>query len=238
VLFRSYLVPALPPLAWLATEAWSDPRRAGRGIWILAAFYAMLSIAGFAIIGGVMGPALQSVLGDSGRRGVLMLSIGFGLLAVMGIAIGRSRPALGFVGCLAFTPMVLMLGYPLLARQASAESGEGLARAIAAAAPGASVRYEFCYSPGTDFLLGRTSTLVSPRGLESTSNYQVRYRTRLIERGSWKAVDDPGRAGPAGVIVRGARDPRPAPAGAIAIFRDHRFVAYRTALALAAGSAR
>ena len=45
-----------------------------------------------------------------------------------------------------------MLGHPLLAQQASAASGEGLARAIAAAAPGASVRYEFCYSPGTDFL--------------------------------------------------------------------------------------
>ena len=171
-------------------------------------------------------------------RGVLMLSIGFGVLAVLGVAIGRSRPGLGFVVCLAFTPLVLMLGHPLLAQQASAASGEGLARAIAAAAPGASVRYEFCYSPGTDFLLGRSSTLVSPRGLESTSNYQVRYRTRLIERGSWKAVDDPERAAPAGIIVRRARDARPAPQGAIVIFRDRRFVAYRTALALEPGSAR
>jgi len=94
------------------------------------------------------------------------------------------------------------------------------------------VRYEYCYSPGTDFSLGRTSVLVSPLGRETTSNYQVRYRRQLIARGHWAALDSIPSTG-ADVIVRLANDPRPAPDGMSCFFRDHRFAAWHPAAAQA-----
>ena len=52
---------------------------------------------------------------------------------------------------------------------------------------------------------------MSPLGIESTSNYQVRYRKLLIERGAWKASAATADLAPASVIVRPARDARPRP---------------------------
>ena len=40
----TYLVPCLPPLAWLAAEAWSDPQRARRGAWVAVVVLAVLAI--------------------------------------------------------------------------------------------------------------------------------------------------------------------------------------------------
>ncbi len=96
------------------------------------------------------------------------------------------------------------------------------------------MRYEFCYSPGTDFLLGRSSELVAPLGRETTSNYQVRYRALLVERGQWTALAAPGDSWVA-VVVRPAGDRRPAPIGGIEFFRDARFRAYRMPPAVGGG---
>jgi hypothetical protein len=69
------------------------------------------------------------------------------------------------------------------------------------------VIYKECYSPGTDFLLGRDSRLVSKDGRETTSNYIERYRETLKRRGQWRAADSlpPDTA----AIVVGEPPPRP-----------------------------
>lgn len=138
------------------------------------------------------------------------------------------RPAWVFATMLAFTPLLIAVGHGRLREVAHASSGERLAQAIAASGPGG-IRYEDCYSPGTDFLLGRPSTVVSALGHPLTSNYAVRYRSSLEARGLWKLVDDPAAAPAAEVIVRERRREGVAPAGYHEIFRDRRFVAWRRA---------
>jgi hypothetical protein len=127
---------------------------------------------------------------------------------------------------LAFTPLLLVLGAGRLREQAAAASGAPLAHALRAAAVN-TVRYEDCYSPGTDFLLGRRSVVVSATGEPLTSNYAVRYRDALRQRGLWTLVDSPSVAPPADAIVRAARRPGTAPDGFREVFRDARFIAWR-----------
>lgn len=116
----TYLVPALPPLAWLAAEAWSA--HAGRLRWWMA---------------------------------------------------------------LSFTPLALLAGGPWLLRYAASQSGETLAAAIRARAPHAQVVFADTWSPGTDFALGRASTLAAADARVTTSTYQQRYRGTLASRGLW-----------------------------------------------------
>jgi 4-amino-4-deoxy-L-arabinose transferase-like glycosyltransferase len=137
-----------------------------------------------------------------------------------------SRPAWMFAATLAFTPLVLLVGYGPLRQRADASSGAPLARALRAAAA-ATVRYEDCYSPGTDFLLGRRSIVVSPTGEPLTSNYAVRYRDSLRQRGLWTLVDSLSVAPPAEAIVRPAAQAGAAPEGFREVFRDARFIAWR-----------
>jgi 4-amino-4-deoxy-L-arabinose transferase-like glycosyltransferase len=137
-----------------------------------------------------------------------------------------ARPAWAFAAVLAFTPLLLLIGSGRLREQADASSGAPLARALRAAGAGA-VRYEDCYSPGTDFLLGRRSVVVSATGEPLTSNYVVRYRNTLRQRGLWTLVDSPSVAPPADAIVRATRRPGPAPEGFREVFRDARFIAWR-----------
>lgn len=159
----TYLLPAIPALAWWAAERWSDLRR--------------------------------------GRNALLAVGL--------------------------FTPVVLFAGYPWLAPAALATSGAPLARAIAAVGA-KTVCYEDCYSPGTDFLLGTRSSVVSALGHPITSNYVVRYRTTLRERGQWRLFDGPSAAPESDVIVREKRrDTTVAPAGFVRFHEDARFVAYR-----------
>jgi len=136
------------------------------------------------------------------------------------------RPAWVLAVALAFTPLVLLGGSIKLREYAHTTSGERLARAIWEAGPGA-LRYEDCYSPGTDFLLGRPSLVVSALGHPLTSNYAVRYRDTLRQRGQWTLVDDPASAPPADFIIRERRREGTAPAGFREIFRDRRFVAWQ-----------
>ncbi len=136
------------------------------------------------------------------------------------------RPAWALGAVLAFTPLLLAAGAVTLREYAHTTSGDRLARAIAAAGPGA-LRYEDCYSPGTDFVLGRPSLVVSALGHPLTSNYAVRYRELLRERGQWTLVDDPATAPPAEFIIREKRREGEPPPGYGEIFRDRRFVAWQ-----------
>lgn len=164
----TYLLPALPPLAWLAAAAW----------------------------GRVALPL---------RRG-------------------------GVIAMVLVTPLGLVLGRPALLAYARSQSGAGLAEAIRQSGGGV-VRYEACYSPGTDYLLGRRGDLIDGGGEVTTSNYQLRYRGTLVARGLWTAREGvPGAADTvtdAAVRVRAASRAEDPPPGWREIHRDVRFVAYR-----------
>jgi hypothetical protein len=137
-----------------------------------------------------------------------------------------NRPRWAFAAMLAFTPLVLLLGAGTIRRQAEASSGAPLAHALRAA-NAATIRYEDCYSPGTDFLLARRSLVVSATGEPLTSNYAVRYRDALRRRGLWTLVDSAAVAPPADAIVRATGRSGAAPDGFREVFRDARFVAWR-----------
>jgi 4-amino-4-deoxy-L-arabinose transferase-like glycosyltransferase len=231
----TYLLPALPALAWLAASAWSDPRPQRRSGWILFALYLPLAVACEAMryveyIPGVLAP--PAVLGADRA-----MALTFAALAILALVSAIAcRPRLAFVGALAFTPIVLVCGQATLAVGIEPESGPGavvflqtgapLAHAIAASG-GGPVRYEGCYSPGTDFLLGRGARLVRVGGRETTSNYQLRYRQTLIARQLWTPRDAAAPDDPAVVVVRPASAPGTPPAGWSECFRDRRFVAFR-----------
>jgi len=163
----TYLLPALPPLAWCAAATWAGPATSGA------------------------------------RRLALVISLSLAPAAVIVAA---------WAGWLRDSPLLA--------------GGAPLARAVIAAGSPA-LCYQRCYSPGTDFLLGRASPLVSTRGEEITSNYVVRYRDALMARGEWRLLDRVPRDF-AGILVRSARDT----SGTSRLERvwaaeGQRFVAYR-----------
>ena len=221
----TYLLPALPMLAWTAAEAWSDAERARRAAWGLTAVYVALALAsGIAGFGPWLGRAGAPF--DSFAFGAKIIAACFAYVALRSLAAALGRPDRAFIGILLFTPVVLFsLGEPLL-RYAASQSGEPLARAINVTAPGGFVRYESCYSPGTDFRLGRRSALVSALGHETASTYQDRYRTTLVARGQWTPLSEAADSDRVDVIVRPARGSPAPPAGYMEFFRDGRFVAY------------
>jgi 4-amino-4-deoxy-L-arabinose transferase-like glycosyltransferase len=221
----TYLLPALPMLAWIAAEAWSDAERAHRAAWGLAAVYVATALAfGLAGFGPWLGRAGPPF--DSAGTGAKIIAACFAYVALRSLAAALGRPDRAFIGILLFTPVALFaLGEPLQ-RHADSQSGEPLARAIAATAPGGFVRYQWCYSPGTDFRLGRRSALVSERGDETTSTYQVRYRDTLVARGQWTPLAAAPDSDRVDVIVRPAHGSPAPPAGYMEFFRDGRFVAY------------
>ena len=131
---------------------------------------------------------------------------------------------------LLFTPLLLVGGAPWLNEYMQGHSGAALAGAIRASGGGA-VRYEDCYSPGTDYLLDRGSAVVSATGAPLTSNYILRYRDTLRQRGQWPLYATAADAPPAAVIVRATKNDGAPPAGSRLIFRDARFTAWRLAAA-------
>jgi 4-amino-4-deoxy-L-arabinose transferase-like glycosyltransferase len=221
----TYLLPALPMLAWTAAEAWSDAERVWQCSVGLAVVYALLAI-GFAVAG--FGPFLANAPPpfDAAAFPAKILAGCFAYVVLRSAAAAAGRPERAFVGVLLFTPVVLLAGSPALLRYTATQSGEPLARSIAATAPAGRVRYESCYSPGTDFLLGRRSALVSALGRETTSNYQMRYRAALAARGQWTPLAAAPDSSGADVVVRPAGDAAAPPAGFMQFFRDGRFVAY------------
>ncbi len=221
----TYLLPALPMLAWTAAEAWSDAERARRGAWGLAAVFLVLALV-FGIAG--FGPFLARAGAPfaSGVFGAKILAGCFAYIALRSVAAALGNPDRAFIGILLFTPVLLLAaGKPLL-EYAAAQSGEALANSIAVMAPAGTVRYVGCYSPGTDFRLGRRGELVSTTGHETTSNYQVRYRETLRARGQWTPLDAEPDSGRVPVVVWPARPASDGPPGTMPFFRDGRFAAF------------
>ena len=127
---------------------------------------------------------------------------------------------------LLFAPAMLVVGSPWLHAYARQHSGAALASAIRDSGGGA-VLYEDCYAPGADFLLDRNSAVVSATGAPLTSNYVLRYRYLLQQRGQWRLYATAADAPAADVVVRSTRHTGEPPAGGTKIFADARFTAWR-----------
>lgn len=108
------------------------------------------------------------------------------------------------VAGLLFAPLLLTAGSPWIVRYATTQSGEPLAEAVSRAGA-ATVLYDNCYSPGSDFRLGRLSEVVSEGGHVLTSNYVIRYRDSLEARGQWRFHPTTQSAPPTDVVVVPAR---------------------------------
>lgn len=160
----TYLLPAIPALAWWAAAAWRE--RAG----------------------GLPRPLLAGLL---------------------------------------FAPLVLTGGSHWIVRYAESQSGEPLAEALVRAGA-TTVLYDNCYSPGSDFRLGRLSEVVSEGGHVLTSNYVVRYRDSLEARGRWRfhRSADAAPATDAVVLPARARAEGRARWGQ-PLFENSRFAAFR-----------
>lgn len=201
-------------LPWSLATPWS----AKRGLWSMHARVAL----GFVLFAAAFFSLSHSKL-------VTYLLPAFPALAwIAAEAWGQRRAALPkpLAAALLFAPLVLVGGWPWLGPLAQRESGAALAKAIRAGGGGA-VRYEDCYTPGTDYLLAQRSTVVSATGTPLTSNYAVRYRETLRARGQWPLLDSAAAAPAANVIVRETRHAGEAPAGGHEIFRSRRLVAWR-----------
>ncbi len=130
------------------------------------------------------------------------------------------------VAGLLFAPLVLVAGSPWLAAYAGRSSGAPLVGAITRRG-GGTVLYEDCYSPGSDFLVGRLSDVVSPSGSVLTSNYVLRYRDTLRARGLWRLLDSTAAAPRAGVlVVPASRADAARAAHGAPFFTDSRFAAF------------
>jgi hypothetical protein len=236
----TYLLPAVPALAWLAAAMWFEAAPQRRSGWIAAALlgataWALLHVTLTAsLFAGRAGPAhaLETLPLVIAVTHTLPFAVAV-MVAAAGVCVFAARtrqPGTALGAALIWFPTLVVAGLAMLAPLARAfrlPSGAGLARAVAAAGPG-SVRYERCYSPGTDFLLGRPSTLVSAEGAETTSNYQWRYRSSLAARGLWTPSASPSESDSARFVVRPRSEAgTPPPPGGEAFFMDARFVAYR-----------
>jgi len=129
---------------------------------------------------------------------------------------------------LLFTPLVLVAGSPWLNSYVRVHSGAALAGAIRASG-GGDVLYEGCYAPGTDYLLDRSSAVVSADGSPLTSNYILRYRDLLRQRGQWRLYATALEAPAVDIVVRSTRRTDAPPVGGVKIFEDPRYTAWRVA---------
>ena len=153
----------------------------------------------------------------------------FALLAALSWNTVRGRDRLVFALLLVFTPALALVLRGTHLRTLFEASGEPLAITIRQLGGTPSVRYEGCYSPGTDYLLNRRSEIVSERADLTTSVYQARYRDELRRRNQWTVREDTTGAPPADVIVRSVRDHARVPSGMVPFFNDRRFIAFRRA---------
>ncbi|HUK62868.1 MAG TPA: hypothetical protein VLV15_06030, partial [Dongiaceae bacterium] len=175
----TYLLPAFPAFAWWAAESWgaaSGRRRriagiATAGFWIaLAAAMVWLHRERFVLVGPDLRPGAWLAMACAG-------------MTVIAVAALFERGSwLRWPALAAFPVVVLVAGSGWLGYVAQRQSGAGLAEAVKSRG-GGTVVYEDCYSPGSDYLLGRVSSVVSQDGRVLTSNYVLRYRALLRSRG-------------------------------------------------------
>jgi hypothetical protein len=214
-------------MALVAAESWSAAKDTRRGAWRVLAVYAALALLLAAVgWGWVSLPRKDVVLPFQAIA--LALAAAFAVLSgLSALAALTRRAGFAIAALLAFTPVSLAVAGPALIDYAISQSGEPLGRAIAAAAPKGAVRFEHCYSAGTEFTLGGRCSLLSERGAETTSTYQARYRETLIARGQWTILSSIPSPDTVAVIVRPNRIPDGIPpAGMKVFFRDRRFIAY------------
>jgi hypothetical protein len=138
--------------------------------------------------------------------------------------IGRLR-GIALAITLLFTPALALSASRGFREVLWMNSGVSLTRLVEAAGAPPTI-YVRCYSPGTDYLLGRTSPLVSERGEELTSNYVIRYRNALENRHQWSPLD---RLPPdfEGLLIRSIRDSVDRPPGKGTPDFSRRFVFFR-----------
>ena len=128
---------------------------------------------------------------------------------------------------LLLAPLLMTGGSHWIVRYATAQSGEPLAEAVLQAGAG-TVLYDNCYSPGSDFRLGRLSEVVSEGGHVLTSNYVVRYRDSLQVRGLWRLHPRVESAPPTDLVVQPARaSAEGRRLWGEPVFEDLRFAAFR-----------
>ena len=198
-------------LPWSLATPWRWPisttGRVAAGFLLFACVFFSLSHSKLVTYFLPVIPALAYVAAESwGRRGTRL-----------------PRPLLA---ALLLTPLMLTVGSPWLGDYVRVHSGAALARAIRTSG-GGSVRYEGCYAPGTDFLLDQGSAVVSDNGAPLTSNYILRYRDLLRQRGQWSLYAAAADAPQVDIVVRSTRRTDPPPVGGTMIFQDPRFTAWR-----------
>ena len=141
----------------------------------------------------------------------------------------------GWMTTVLLLPLALLFGRGAILAYARTQSGGPLAAAIqgaGGASGGGPVRYQACYSPGTDYVLGRRGELIDVGGIQTTSNYQLRYRETLEARGLWTPREGPlgaeSDADPRHLVwVRPSNSASVPPEGWSMIYLDARFVAFR-----------
>jgi 4-amino-4-deoxy-L-arabinose transferase-like glycosyltransferase len=220
----TYLLPAMPALAWWATGCWM---RASRNrVRISGVVLNLVVMAALTFVMLHLRTRLDRDDPANAAAWLLLVLLLVLLPLTLAVAFLGARQ-LALAVCVASTVLAFAAGTPALMDYAEAWSGAGLARAIARLDAPEHV-YEQCYSPGTDYLLGRGGRVLSEGGHELSSNYVVRHRETLVRRGWWPLQPPGTPVGDASIRVRpAARWMEGPPPGWDHIFRDRRFVAYR-----------
>jgi 4-amino-4-deoxy-L-arabinose transferase-like glycosyltransferase len=223
----TYLLPCFPPMALVAAESWNAANDARRGAWGTLAVYAALALLLAAVGWGWVSLPRKDVVQPLHSTALALVAVFAVLAGLSALAALTRRAGFAIAALLAFTPVTLAVAGPALIEYAISQSGEPLGRSISLVAPKGVVRFEHCYSAGTEFTLGGRCSLLSERGAETTSTYQARYRETLIARGQWTILSTIPSPDTVAVIVRPNRDPDGIPPpGMKVFFRDRRFIAY------------
>ncbi len=151
-------------------------RLAVRGAWALAAAAAAVTvIAALGAGRGAPGGLLVAAGGTELARlqpALAPLAWAFGAVALLSAAAGWRRDLRLACAAFAVPPLLLLtVAFGGARAYAEADSARSLARQVPALAPGVELACLECLPNGLPFYLGRTITLVTRDGNETTSNY-------------------------------------------------------------------